>query len=46
MLFRSALAAETSEEWITGKRYLNMAELYEGRSAATPSEQEVLSMRR
>ena len=42
----SALAAETSEEWITGKRYLNMAELYEGRAAETPSEQEVLSMRR
>lgn len=42
----SALAAETSEEWITGKRYLNMAELYEGRSAATSSGQEVVSMRR
>ena len=42
----SALAAETSEEWITGKRYLNMAELYEGRSAEAPSEQEVVSMRR
>lgn len=42
----SALAAETSEEWITGKRYLNMAELYENRSTQTPAEQEVITMNR
>jgi transposase-like protein len=42
----SALAAETSEEWITGKRYLNMAELYEGGSAETLAEQEVITMQR
>ena len=26
----SALAIEQSEEWLTGKRYLNMEKLYEG----------------
>ena len=26
----SALAIEQSEEWLTGKRYFNMKELYEG----------------
>jgi transposase-like protein len=41
----SALAAETSEEWITGKRYLNMDELYEVQSAE-PAGQEVVSMQR
>lgn len=40
----SALAAETSEEWITGKRYLNMAELYESRSTETLAEQEVITV--
>lgn len=42
----SALAVETSEEWTTGKRYLDMAELYEGRSTETLVEQEVIAMQR
>lgn len=42
----SALATETSEEWITGRRYLNMSELYEGRSTADLSGTEVISMNR
>jgi hypothetical protein len=42
----SALAVETSEEWTTGKRYLDMAELYEGRPTETLVEQEVIAMQR
>jgi transposase-like protein len=42
----SALAVETSEEWTTGKRYLDMAELYKGRSTETLIEQEVIAMQR
>jgi len=35
-----ALAIEKSEEWITGKRYLNMDELYEGENEIIKVEPE------
>jgi len=41
----SALAVEQSEEWVTGRRYLDMSELEEQRHAKRDSE-EVMLMER
>jgi putative transposase len=41
----TALAQEHSEEWISGRRYLNMEELEESRSEARESEEVTLMER-
>jgi transposase-like protein len=38
----SALAVEQSEEWVTGRRYLDMSELEEQRHAKGDSEEVML----
>lgn len=42
----SALAVERSEEWITGRRYLDMEELKDLRSAQEPKAKELMVMER
>ena len=41
----TALAVEQSEEWITGRRYLDMSELKEQRHAERESEEGMLMER-
>jgi hypothetical protein len=42
----TALAVEQSEEWLTGRRYLNMEELEEQRGRATEEIEEVTLVKR
>jgi transposase-like protein len=42
----SALAVEQSEEWVTGKRYLNMEELREHRRSEDCEAEEVMLVER
>jgi len=41
----TALAAEQSEEWVTGRRYLDMEELRERRHKEREGEKEVALMK-
>ena len=41
----SALAVEQSEEWVTGRRYLDMEQLKERRSEKRAREEVVLAQR-
>jgi hypothetical protein len=42
----TALAVEQSEEWLTGRRYLNMEELEEQQDRAKEREKEVVLLER
>ncbi len=42
----TALAVEQSEEWLTGRRYLDMEELREHRRPEERQAEEVMSMER
>ncbi len=42
----SALAVEQSEEWVTGRRYLDMGDLEEYRREEDRQAEEVASMKR